>query len=64
MVHLSYASPDRKWVLVLEMNPVWQPCRVVPLDGGSAGWQVGPKGQMHLGSLVARREMDVFRRRG
>ena len=44
MVHLSYASPDRKWVLVLEMNPVWQPCRVVPLDGSSAGRQVGPKG--------------------
>jgi Tol biopolymer transport system component len=45
MVHLSYASPDRKWVLVLEMNPVWQPCRVVPLDGRSAGRQVGPKGK-------------------
>ena len=45
MVHLSYASPDRKWVLVLEMNPVWQPCRVVPLDGRSAGRQVGPKGR-------------------
>ncbi len=45
MVHLSYASPDRKWVLVLEMNPVWQPCRVVPLDGSSAGWHVGPKGR-------------------
>ena len=44
MVHLSYASPDRQWVLVLEMNPVWQPCRVVPLDGRSAGRQVGPKG--------------------
>ena len=45
MVHLSYASPDRKWVLVLEMNPVWQPCRVVPLDGRSPGRQVGPKGK-------------------
>jgi serine/threonine protein kinase len=44
MVHLSYASPDRKWVLALEMNPVWQPCRVVPLDGSSSGRQVGPKG--------------------
>lgn len=44
MVHLSYASPDRKWVLVLEMNPVWQPCRVVPMDGSSSGRQVGPKG--------------------
>jgi dipeptidyl aminopeptidase/acylaminoacyl peptidase len=45
MVHLSYPSPDRQWVLVLEMNPVWQPCRVVPLDGRSAGRQVGPKGK-------------------
>ena len=45
MVHVCYASPNRKWVLVLEMNPVWQPCRVVPLDGSSAGWQVGPKGE-------------------
>jgi Tol biopolymer transport system component len=44
MVHLSYASPDRQWVLVLEMNPVWQPCRVVSLDGLSAARQVGPTG--------------------
>ena len=44
MVHLSYASPARQWVLVLEMNPVWQPCRVVPLDGSSSGRQVGPNG--------------------
>jgi DNA-binding winged helix-turn-helix (wHTH) protein/Tol biopolymer transport system component len=45
MVHLSYASPDRKWALVVEMNPVWQPCRVVPLDGSAPGRQVGPKGK-------------------
>ena len=45
MVHLSYPSPDRAWALVLEMNPVWQPCRVVPLDGASAGRQVGPTGK-------------------
>jgi eukaryotic-like serine/threonine-protein kinase len=44
MVHLSYASPDRKWALALEMNPVWQPCRLIPLDGSSSGRQVGPKG--------------------
>jgi serine/threonine protein kinase len=44
MVHLSYPSPDRNWALVLEMNPVWQPCRVIPLDGSSSGRQVGPKG--------------------
>ena len=44
MVHLSYASPDHKWVLVLEMNPAWQPCRVVPIDGHSPGHPVGPNG--------------------
>src|SRR5260370_36869087 len=45
MAHYSYASPDRKWALVVEMDPVWQPCRVIPLDGSSAGRQVGPQGQ-------------------
>jgi serine/threonine protein kinase/Tol biopolymer transport system component len=45
MAHFSYASPDRKWALVVEMDPIWQPCRVVPLDGSSAGRQVGPKGE-------------------
>ena len=45
MVHFSYASPDRRWALALEMDPIWQPCRVVPLDGGSAGWHVGPSGR-------------------
>ncbi|HYZ84813.1 MAG TPA: protein kinase [Bryobacteraceae bacterium] len=45
MAHLSYASPDRKWVLVVEMDPVWQPCRVVPMDGSSSGRQVGPRGK-------------------
>jgi Tol biopolymer transport system component len=45
MAHLSYASPDRKWALVVEMDPVWQPCRLIPLDGSSAGRQVGPQGR-------------------
>jgi DNA-binding winged helix-turn-helix (wHTH) protein/Tol biopolymer transport system component len=45
MAHFSYASPDRKWALVMEMDPVWQPCRLIPLDGSSAGRQVGPKGR-------------------
>src|SRR5262249_38915105 len=45
MVHLSYVSPDRKWALAVEMNPVWLPCRVIPLDGGSEGRQAGPKGK-------------------
>jgi DNA-binding winged helix-turn-helix (wHTH) protein/Tol biopolymer transport system component len=45
MAHFSHASPDRKWALVIEMDPVWQPCRLIPLDGSSAGRQVGPKGK-------------------
>src|SRR4051812_27369122 len=45
MAHFSYASPDRKWVLVVEMDPIWQVCRVVPMDGTSTGWHVGPQGR-------------------
>jgi serine/threonine protein kinase/Tol biopolymer transport system component len=45
MAHFAYASPDRKWALVVEMNPLWQPCRVVPLDGSSPGSLVGPSGK-------------------
>jgi serine/threonine protein kinase/Tol biopolymer transport system component len=44
MAHYSFASPDRKWALVAEMEPGWLPCRVVPLDGSSAGRQIGPRG--------------------
>jgi serine/threonine protein kinase len=44
MAHYSYPSPDRKWILLEEMNPSWQPCRVVPFSGGSLGRQVGPPG--------------------
>jgi DNA-binding winged helix-turn-helix (wHTH) protein/Tol biopolymer transport system component len=44
MAHYSYASPDRKWALVVEMDPDWLPCRLIPLAGGSPGRQVGPAG--------------------
>jgi dipeptidyl aminopeptidase/acylaminoacyl peptidase len=44
MAHYSYPSPDRKWVLAVEMDPTWLPCRLVPWAGGSAGRQVGPPG--------------------
>jgi dipeptidyl aminopeptidase/acylaminoacyl peptidase len=44
MVHRSWVSPDRKWVLVSEMDcRAWGPCRVLPLDGRSKGELVGPK---------------------
>ena len=44
MAHYSFASPDRKWALVVEMDQdgMWQPCRVIPFDGSSPGRQVGP----------------------
>jgi Tol biopolymer transport system component len=44
MAHRSYASPDRKWVLVVEMDGPWRPCRLVPMDGNSPGRQVSPPG--------------------
>jgi len=43
MAHSSYLSPDRKWVLVVEMDATsWLPCRVVGFDGTSPGRAVGP----------------------
>lgn len=43
MAHRSYLSPDRKSVLVVEMDlRSWLPCRLVPMDGNSPGKPVGP----------------------
>jgi Tol biopolymer transport system component len=43
MAHRSHLSPDRKWVLVVEMNQgSWLPCRLTPFDGSSPGRPVGP----------------------
>lgn len=43
MAHRSYASPDRKWVLVVEMESgSWLPCRLVPMDGSTSGRPIGP----------------------
>jgi DNA-binding winged helix-turn-helix (wHTH) protein/Tol biopolymer transport system component len=46
MVHRSYLSPDRKWVLLVEMDKdhYFLPCRLVPMDGSSQGQHVGPLG--------------------
>ncbi|HEU4693507.1 MAG TPA: hypothetical protein VFS23_34325, partial [Vicinamibacterales bacterium] len=69
MAHRSFPSPDGRWVVVVEMNDRgdWLPCRVVPMDGSSTGWQVGPPGApcwfaawspdgkwMYLNSLMGR----------
>jgi Tol biopolymer transport system component len=47
MAHYSWLSPDRDWVLIVEMNgaAAWQRCRVVPMEGKSAGVPVGPQGE-------------------
>jgi DNA-binding winged helix-turn-helix (wHTH) protein/Tol biopolymer transport system component len=45
MAHFSYASPDRQWAVVIEMNPIWQPCRLISLLRSSETRQVGPQGQ-------------------
>jgi eukaryotic-like serine/threonine-protein kinase len=43
MAHQSYLSPDKRHVLVQEMDATGNlPCRVVPFDGSSPGFQVGP----------------------
>ena len=43
MAHRSALSPDRKSVLLAEMdNGGWLPCRLVPYDGSAAGNRVGP----------------------
>ena len=47
MAHYSYASPDLKSVLVVEMDQSHafdKPCRLLPFDGSSAGRQIGPQG--------------------
>jgi eukaryotic-like serine/threonine-protein kinase len=44
MAHRSYLSPDRKSMLIVEMddNSLWMPCRLLSVDGMSPARQVGP----------------------
>ncbi len=46
MAHYSYASPDRKSALVVEMNGQgnWALCQLISLDGRSPARPVGPQG--------------------
>jgi DNA-binding winged helix-turn-helix (wHTH) protein/Tol biopolymer transport system component len=46
MAHYSYASPDRKSALVVEMDGKgeWDQCRLISLDGSSPLTPVGPHG--------------------
>lgn len=47
MAHYSYASPDRRWALVVEMtgNGDWGQCRLIALAGQSGSRLVGPAGE-------------------
>ncbi len=44
MAHHSYLSPDGRWVLIVEMDNQGKmlPCRVVPFQGTTAVYVVGP----------------------
>ena len=43
MAHRSYLSPDRRQVLLVEMDRSgWLPCRLTPFDGSTPGKTVGP----------------------
>jgi eukaryotic-like serine/threonine-protein kinase len=43
MAHRSALSPDRKWLLISEMDgAAWLPCRLLPFDGSSTGRRAGP----------------------
>jgi DNA-binding winged helix-turn-helix (wHTH) protein/Tol biopolymer transport system component len=44
MSHRSFLSPNRKWLLIVEMDAsgTWLPCRLMPFDASSTGWAIGP----------------------
>jgi dipeptidyl aminopeptidase/acylaminoacyl peptidase len=50
MAHRSYPSPDGQRMLMVEMNERGDMvrCRLAPLDGSSAGQQVGPPGKCNF----------------
>ena len=46
MAHYSFASPDHRWVLIVEMNENggWGPCRLVSMEGEMPPRNIGPNG--------------------
>jgi len=52
MAHYSWLSPDRSWVLIVEMNGAneFQRCRVAPMEGNLEGVAVGPQGACTAGA--------------
>jgi Tol biopolymer transport system component len=47
MAHYSHPSPDRRNAVVIEMDATgtFQPCRLVPMEGGVSTRRVGPAGR-------------------
>ncbi|HUB02855.1 MAG TPA: protein kinase [Terriglobales bacterium] len=47
MAHRSYVSPDKQWVVIAEMiaGERWLRCRLLPMNGSSAGNAIGPEGE-------------------
>ena len=62
MAHFSYLSPDRKSVLVVEMDRTanFQRCRLVPFDGSSPGGPVGPTGACRFAAWSPRGDWMYF----
>ena len=50
MAHYSYPSPDRRWALLVEMDyrPVWEQCRLIPLDGRHPATSSARRGRARL----------------
>jgi len=46
MAHYSFISPNRKFLLAVEMDrtAAWQRCRLIPMEGSSGTHQIGPDG--------------------
>jgi len=69
MAHRSALSPDKKNVLIVEMDGTgWLPCRLAPFDGSTPGQPVGPLGGqctaaawslMEAGCISARTRVGV-----
>ena len=60
MAHYAYASPDHRWVIVVEMDQshaFHQPCRLVAFDGafrGAVKWDLRERARRRRGRLMER----------
>ena len=60
MAHFPYPSPDRAWLLVVEMGPMgtFNQCRLLPFDGSSTGRQVAGR-RVPVRGVVCQSAVDV-----